>query len=327
MKIWQKIIVIASCIAVLVCSLCVSGFAYVADFGTGRFTTENTLPYNVAIRFGHNNSTYRWLSVANTPLQANTATEDMNTSYNFYQGGYQYSAYVECYNKGKSLYIEPWTDSGAYAERVAFYYNGFYLIDANDGTFTTISFTGKRASTSHTRLELRYKACYNDYRGNLAWETRTKLIYVDSANITPTLDGYSYTFAIDKSDFIRTRDVAIDVDGETILEHRVYTAYDNIVVTALGISNGNGTDGVTSITCDGRTIADVGIGTDIRSQVKIEEITPDLLEWLAVSIDTLFGAHIVPPTDGFGGVTIGGLLLVVISIPLVVSFLKLFAGG
>lgn len=326
MKIWQKIIVVVSVVSVLVCSLCLSGFAYVADFGHNLSTSKITLPYNVAMRYGHNSATHNWLSVANAPLLANTATEDTNTYYRFYKNGFEYSAYVESGYGGKNLYIEPTTDSGTFVERVALSYNGFYLIDANPGVYTSITLTGKYFEPSVTRLHLEYDACYYDYRGNLAWETFTTHISVDSEDIVETLDGYIYTFEVDKSDFARMRDVVITVDGESQLEHRVYTAYDNIIMVCNGIAE-TGVNGITSISIDGRNITDVGIGTDIRSQTTIKEVTPDLLEWLAVSVDTLFGAHIVPPSDSFGGITIGGLLMVVISIPLVVSFLKIFAGG
>lgn len=324
MKIWQKIVLVISLVSVLVCCCCVSGFAYVSDYGT-RYLQDAyyyTTPFNIGVRTRDS----KWLSIANTPYLQNDVAEDKSYWYNYFTELGDFNVYVdteggmlESYTT-QSVYVEM-NDLGIssnYYDRVIGNYMPFKKDSTNHNSEPFAIFdVDHEYSTNGVKLELRYLAYYYGADGKLYSHRYTKTLNAIASTKYDTY--YSTKFGVILGDFV---DVVGDGAGNNGTTAPV-VYYGDISITALNVNH--------TLSCEitGFKGRDIGITTNglASSTANVELINNDILGWIATSIDSLMSAHIIPPSSTFGGLTLGGLFAIALAVPLVIAFLKMFRGG
>lgn len=324
MKIWQKIVLVISVLAVLVCTCCISGFAYVSDYGN-RYLQDTyyyTTPFNIGIRTRDS----QWLSFANTPYLQNDVAEDKSYWFNYSTELGEFNAYVDT-ESGKldgyvtqSVYVEL-NDLGIsnnYYDRVIGNYMPFKKDSTNHNSEPFAIFdVDHEYSTNGPKLELRYSAYYYGADGNLYSQRYTKTLKPIASTKYDTY--YSTKFGVILGDFVDVIGDGVGNNGTTAPV--VY--YGDISITALNVNH--------TLACEitGFKGRDIGITTNglSSSTAVVELINNDILGWIATSVDSLMSAYIIPPSSTFGGLTLGGLFAIALAVPLVIAFLKMFRGG
>lgn len=249
------------------------------------------LPDYVSARFDGN-----WFSIANNNYVPDQWTEG-------YIYADPYSVYSQFTTDG-TWYLEGFsahTEDYSPADRYAFVWSDLY-IDKNKlspgESLTTIHLFGIDGYVPFTW------ACSISVVGK----------YYDDSSGEPTSFAHDLTYFSSGS----TQSIAAD----DLLPQNTYTAnsvvyVEEVLVALTRIENEEGW-AVDMIRIDPYTSD--AFGTPLPD-LNVEIVTPDVISWITAGVSSFLACEIAP------GITIGGIFMIVLAIPLVVAFLKLFAGG
>lgn len=143
-------------------------------------------------------------------------------------------------------------------------------------------------------------------------------------------DGQKYrvTFSQSVGDSGSPYQISIPINEiyQTYLPHYDYVNVSNL---RCAISSTDGECDYLTVTSSVGQFVEVGVLLPDAIITEVTEVTPNLFDWIITPLDGFLNIQIVPPdpSGDFGGATIGGILALVIAIPMLIAFLKVFAGG
>lgn len=294
-------------IVALVMITCVSTSAFVGDIGALDYTTY-VLPDSVSFRVTDSTS---WVRVASNPYGLGEAYDSIDSELQFDDENDADTTLIRSYSYPASI-------DGAYAvhdsyetsfscDRIAFRLPDFAFSSAFDpnSSSTLLRFTVRGVKGSSTpNVTLSYDVNYYNEYG------RVNTSRVSTVVRSISYENFNAYYDISSAHFERLH------NGYEVLSYSNIRANTNFI-----------TD-ITSVDFLGKAFAQSGLTERIlppNLPSNVDDANP--LSWLTTFFDGLFNQEVIPEGDGFPSVTVGGILSVIIAVPLLVAFLKLFAGG
>lgn len=150
--------------------------------------------------------------------------------------------------------------------------------------------------------------------------------YADISYYDLSGDDTSIHYA-DYTGFSDTSSTSIEVPLREI--YALFSSYDYVTVANLHCIVETGSGSLNGITYTHAPEQIVALGAYLPPEIVAEYISPNLFDWIITPLDSFLNIQIVPPdpSGDFGGATMGGILALVIAIPMLIAFLKVFAGG
>lgn len=208
-----------------------------------------------------------------------------------------------------------------------------YTIDfINDPTLTTLNVYSLDRVQSFENITLTYGALYTDVATGPF--IATNITILSDVNVQDYLNcdvsiawhDYGYDGQIDYyyNDFTYSSSVGNGVVTVPIRDLVTQYGYGTRCIDDL-IINVYPSDGtIDTISFTSRPSGDYGIamGQRVLENVSVNLVNPNVLDWLSTSVGSLMNTPI------FGeNVTLGSIMFVIMAVPLVLTFLKVFAGG